>query len=453
MKLTLFRLLQALHSSYWFVPTVMAVVAAVLGVLMVWVDARVGTSWLDGLGWYQKARPEGAREVLSTIAGSMITVAGVTFSITIVAIAYAAGQYGPRILSNFVSDRGNQVTLGTFIGTFVYSLIVLRTIHGGDSDFVPQLAVMVGLVLALCSIAVLIYFIHHVPQSIHINSVVATIGRQLVKAIGKRFPAGFGEAPDPAAARAQAFPGADQRDSAAEICACSEGYVQAIDEEALIELACKHDLVLWLERSAGDFLHQGRLMARAAPAASVSADVAETIRSSYSLGGQRTPEQDLMFLIDQLVEIAARALSPGVNIPYTATSCLDWLGAAAAEMARREPPSAWRADPQGRVRVHTPPLRFEEQIRRGFGRMRPYVATDSNAALHELRVLESTAESCMSSSQVAELASEAELLAELARTELEGPSLDLVEAEAARVRSALERRFLEANAPARAHAR
>ena len=184
MRLRLFHIAESVRSSYWFVPAVMAAGALVLGVAAVWLDAGPGTQWLDHLGWYQKAKPEAAREMLSAIAASMITVAGVVFSITIVAIAFAAGQYGPRVLTNFMSDRGNQTTLGTFIGTFVYSLVVLRTIHSGDTAFVPQFAVLLGIFLALCSIAVLIFFVHHVPRSIHVNAVIGRIGEQLIGHMG-----------------------------------------------------------------------------------------------------------------------------------------------------------------------------------------------------------------------------------------------------------------------------
>ncbi len=130
--------LSAVRSSYWFVPSLRALCGILLGGIMIWVDASLGASWIEGLGWYQQVRTDGAREVLSTIAGSMVTVAGVVFSITIVALSYASSQYGPRVLTNFMDDRGNTVTLGTFIATFLYSLMVLRTIRGGEEDFVPQ---------------------------------------------------------------------------------------------------------------------------------------------------------------------------------------------------------------------------------------------------------------------------------------------------------------------------
>ncbi|WP_333981088.1 DUF2254 family protein [Sphingomonas aerolata] len=148
---------------------------------------------MDGYVWLYASRPDGARQVLSSVGGSMITVAGTVFSVTIAAVVYASGQYGPRLLTNFMRDRGNQVTLGTFIATFLYCLLVLRTIHSADESggygFVPNLALLVGVLLALCSIAVLIYFIHHVPSKIHINSVIEDVGDRLLRGIDDRFPA------------------------------------------------------------------------------------------------------------------------------------------------------------------------------------------------------------------------------------------------------------------------
>ena len=190
MRAHLLDLWDTLRSSYWFIPSLMAVGAVVLSVVTTMADGRVGSDWIDGVSWLYANKPEGARTLLSTVAGSMIGVAGVTFSITIASVVYASGQYGPRLLSNFMRDTGNQVTLGTFIATFLYGLLVLRTIRTADEGsgganpsgdltgaFVPHIAILVGLVLALASIAVLIYFIHHVPDSIHVSNVIAGIGR------------------------------------------------------------------------------------------------------------------------------------------------------------------------------------------------------------------------------------------------------------------------------------
>lgn len=263
------RLPDYLGSSYWFVPTLMAFAAILLAGGMVALDSYIGSAWMDGYVWLYASRPDGARQVLSSIGGSMITVAGTVFSVTIAAVVYASGQYGPRLLTNFMRDRGNQVTLGTFIATFLYCLLVLRTIHSPEESdgagFVPNLALLVGVVLALCSIGVLIYFIHHVPSKIHINSVIEDVGDRLLRGVDDRFPRFVGEAPDdhqaalsdiPATFRnnADAAAGRERRSVGAE----GTGYIQFLDDEAVMRIAKKHDLVLRLQYQPGDFVHVGR---------------------------------------------------------------------------------------------------------------------------------------------------------------------------------------------------
>lgn len=186
MRAWLLTLSDRLRESYWFIPTIMAVAAILLAGWMIALDNYQGSNWMDGVPWLYAARPDGARSLLSSIGGSMIGVAGTTFTVTTAAVVYASGRYGPRSLSNFMSDRGNQVTLGTFIATFVYSMVVLRTIRSpgasgaGADAFVLQLSLLVAVLLVLCSIAVLIFFIHHVPTRIHINSVIEEIGDRLL---------------------------------------------------------------------------------------------------------------------------------------------------------------------------------------------------------------------------------------------------------------------------------
>lgn len=423
----LLQSLQTLRASYWFVPSIMALLAIVLGAVTVWLDAGPAAGLFDDLGWYQTAKPDGAHQVLSTIAGSMITVAGVVFSITIVAIAYAASQYGPRILTNFMSDRGNQVTLGTFIATFVYCLVVLRTIRGGDDGgFVPQLAVMVGMLLALCSIGVLIFFIHHVPNSIQINNVVGHIGRKLVHAVETRFPEQIGDPggePNEAAeyALARGF-------GVATVCAASNGYIQAIDEGALMHVATKCDLVLRVDRRPGQFVFEKAPLLTAYPEASVGEEAREGIAASYSIGNNRAPSQDIFFLVDELVEIAARALSSGVNDPYTAITCMDWLGAALARIAARPIKSGRRSDHDNAVRVIAVPHGFPDFVERGFGRLRQYLATDMNATAHALETLTAIARHSRSPDRARVIEDERQRLLAAAERELTGPSLVHVKA-------------------------
>lgn len=409
--------LAAIRASYWFVPALMALLAIGLGAGMIWVDVRLGSSFIKGLSWYQQIRPDGARAVLSTIAGSMVTVAGTVFSITIVALSYASSQYGPRVLTNFMSDRGNTVTLGTFVATFLYNLMILRTIRGGNEDFVPQYSVIVAMLLAVCSIGVLIYFIHHVLQSIHINHVVAHIGRRLVCDAQRRFPELIGAAPAAGNAPARALEGPIHT-----TVSDRTGYIQSIDGDGLIALAHRANVVLRLRYRPGDFILCGRGLTDAAPAGSWPEDGDDCLRDCFTVGVKRTPDDDLMFLVSELVEIAARALSPGVNDPTTAVTCLDWLGAGATEFAIRVLPAAIRTDENGGTRVLARPDDFPGFITASFAALRPYVATDRMAACHFLRVIGEVAASCHTAAQLDALATEARHFSAQAALALDGPS-------------------------------
>jgi uncharacterized membrane protein len=410
MRAPLLQFWERLRSSYWFIPSLMCAGAFGLGVLMPMVDHWVGDDWIEELSWIYANKPEGARDLLSTVAGSMISVAGVTFSITIVAVSHAAGQYGPRLLTNFLRDRGNQFTLGTFLATFLYSLIVLRTVRGLDEDdggiFVPHIALLGALAFALASIGVLIYFIHHTSQSIHISNVVAGIGKALTRGVERLFPKPLGQPPP--GARQRGSEETDTHDAerntvarqvpddlfaqAEAVKADGAGYIQAIDEDGLLETAREHDLVLRLLYRPGDFVSDGKVLVLATPAAKVDDDVARSLRRAFAWGWRRTPVQDVPFLADELVEIAGRALSTGINDPPTATSCLDWIGAAMARMAGRDQPSGLRFDEEGHLRIVTEPASFAKFADATFGQLRPYVRRDRNAALHTFAVIGEVAE-------------------------------------------------------------
>ena len=352
-------------------------------------DAAVGADWIQEVPWLYANKPDGARTLLSTVAGSMIGVAGVTFSITIASVVYASGMYGPRLLVQFMDDRGNQITLGTFISTFIYCLLVLRTIRsadepaypvgaGADLDmaagdltpaFVPHSAVVTAVLLTLASIAVFIYFIHHIPESIHVSNVVARVGGELRARIDKLFPERLGEAREEVAEDAPERPSAKARRELTErfdeamrqddaVVRCTgPGYVQGIDTGALLDLAVERDVTLRIERRPGDFLSDGDPLVTVVPADRLEDEDHRRVRFAFAWGRQRTGRQDVRFLLNELVEIAARALSPGVNDPFTAMSCLDWLGDGLKRMGDRDVPEADRFDEEGNLRVVAEPTR------------------------------------------------------------------------------------------------
>ncbi len=384
-KARLSAFVEDVRGSYWFVPSLLALVGFAAGLALVYLDALLGEAWLGRFEWFYGSRPEGARALLSTVAGSTITVAGVVFSITLAAVTFASGQYGPRLLSNFVRDRGNQATLGVFIGTFLYCLVVLRTIRSVEEAsadtsgamreaFVPHLAMFGALALAILSIGVLIYFVHHVTDGIHINNVIAKIGRGLLADIAARDDEGPG-----VSASGIALPAAGST-----IAATRTGYVDALDEEALLALAIERDLILTVLAIPGDFVHRGRPLLRVAPA---GADAPHACGDLFAISRKRSALQDLRFALDELVELAARALSPGVNDPFTAIACIDWLGAALSDLASMPSRPCSLSDPAGHVRVVVPRLTFADYLQTAIGQLRPYAVRDPNAAAHLLRTL------------------------------------------------------------------
>jgi uncharacterized membrane protein len=186
----------------------------------------------------------------------MITVAGLTFSLTIAALAQAPSHYTPRILRTFMRNRANQFVLGMFVGIFAYCLIVLRTIRGGDEGgFVPSLVVLFGLLLALVSIGVLVFFIHHITSSLQASSSVSNVAEETFATIERLFPQELGEAADEG--EKQEATEADRREEWRELPSLKNGYIQSVDTEELLEFARKHDVVVRMERGIGQFAVKG----------------------------------------------------------------------------------------------------------------------------------------------------------------------------------------------------
>ncbi|MBA3564172.1 MAG: DUF2254 domain-containing protein [Gammaproteobacteria bacterium] len=393
MKAPILKHWEDLRSSYWFVPSLMAFASILLSVAAVAIDRHFSIDASSEFAWLYINQPDGARAVLATIAGSAITVGDVVFSITIAAVAYTTSQFGPRLLTNFMRDRGNQLTLGTFIATFLYCLLVLRSVRsagevvGDDSalaqSFVPHIAVLIALLLALASVAVLIFFLHHLTRSIHISNVIAGIGAELLESLDELFPKKLGgSAPD-----MPVFGDADSQGDALTIPALEHGYCQNVDEDALLDVAVRHDVALLLNCRPGNFVHDASALAYVWPRDRLSEDGQDDVRASFAFGSKRTKTQDVMFPVSELTEVAIRALSPSVNDPFTAINCMNWLAGALVRLANRRTPAARRADDTGRLRLVVPRVSFKFMANTIWDRLRPYVSHDPNAAGHMMRLL------------------------------------------------------------------
>lgn len=379
--LALYRRIKA---SYWFIPGIFVMVAMVLALGSLQIDTILDDEIFTGIAWFGSGSPEGARTILTLIGGSMISVAGIVFSITIAAIVFASGQYGPHIIPEFMRDRSNQVTLGVFIATFVYCLLGLYRVHAGEEAFVPHLTVIFALVFAAASLITFIYFIHHILETLHVSNVIARLGRDLIHDMRERFPSELGEGRG--TATRETLPEGFMQD-AVPVLADGTGYIYTLSANAVFKAATESGVIIRLVRRPGDFVSQGRPLAWIWPPENAGEDVQERIRRCYAWGSQKTQDQDIAFLIEQLTGITARALSPGINDPYTATDTIHWMGAALSEAGRGEAPQSIRRDENGDIRVIAHPLDFEEVASLIFDRIRPYVAPDRNASLATLTVM------------------------------------------------------------------
>jgi uncharacterized membrane protein len=380
-----------LRSGFWFVPGIMTGAAILFAFATVALDESVTvTGWMVEQSWAYTGGAEGASLVLSTIAGSMITIAGVVFSMTLVALSLASSQLGPRLLRNFMRDTRNQVVLGAFVATFLYCVLVLRTIRRAEEVvFVPHLSVTVGVLLAIVSLGVLIYFIHHVSISIQADEVVARVSNELIDGIDRLFPEKMGHgAPHPADVLAGAGLPAAFDLEARPVGSAEDGYLQSIDPDALMALAKDENAIFRLERRPGQYVVMGCPLVTVWPGDRLTETLEERINSAFILGHQRTAAQDIEFPIHQLVEIAVRALSPGINDPFTATTCVDRLGSALHRLAQREMPSPFRLDEQDRLRVVAPRVSFPEIVNTSFGPIRQYARS---SAVVTIRLLETIA--------------------------------------------------------------
>ena len=413
-----------LTANYWFFPAVFSMIAAILAFALVWLDRTGFAGFLNDVDWMVPARPKGAADMLTVMAGSMIGVASTVFSITIAAVAYASGNYGPRLLTNFMEDRGNQISLATFIGSFVYALIVLRAVRAEDETpatgadaaatmlpgFTPQLSLLVAYVLLALCVAVLVFFLNHIPSSIRINKVLEGIGARLLSAIRETYPV------------ENDFEDAVQPKGGDPLTALDIGYVQMIDFQDLAKIAHDCGCTFSLVVRTGDFVHRDMHLMHIEGCKPES--IEDKVRACFTLGATRTPEQDPQFLIDELVEIGLRALSPGINDPFTAITALHWLGAATAEIGRRDLRKNICGEDIDTCPVIPAPDGFDHYVKRGFGAIRSAVATSPIAAEVMLDTLANATTPLRDEKRQKLMKNEADKLAEQVQLMLSGPDLD-----------------------------
>ncbi|MBM9606643.1 DUF2254 domain-containing protein [Desulfopila inferna] len=366
MRTRLFNLWQALRASLWFLPGLMVLSAIILAFLLLYIDGNYSLSANFAGSLLYNAGPEGARSLLSTIAGSVITVTGVTFSITIVALTLASSQFGPRLLRNFMRDTSNQFVLGTFISTFIYCLLVLRSVEAVDGNpFVPSLSVSMAVVLMLANAGVLVFFIHHISISIQADYVITGVSSELTEHINRIFE------DDNDQQDAGGFDSSrlDGYGHEFYISSSKDGYLQAIDHSGLVKIAQADDYLFFLHSRAGKYVVKGDVLVTV-KSREKSEEKHGPIVRSFIIGTVRTPEQDPEYAIHQLVEVAIRALSPGINDPFTAISCIDRIGSAICFVSTKKFPSSLITDNEDKLRLVTMPVDFTGMVNAAFDQIR-----------------------------------------------------------------------------------
>jgi uncharacterized membrane protein len=361
---------ETFRTNLWLIPAVESLAAVALFAVTVSIDQAASHGALRLPPWVISGSPDAAREILSSLAGAIITVVGVVFSVMIVALTLASQQFGPRMLRTFIRDRGSQLTLGTFVATFFYAMLTLISI---GSTFVPHLSVTVALVLTAVDLGVLIYFIHHIATAIQLPAVIASIAYDLARAIDAETaaePASGSPAPGPPlnGPSAEVLLARLGR-SGRVVAAPASGYLRFVRHATLVRIAAEHDAVIQLHHRPGHFLTKGHPMATVWPP-EAAPPISRRLEQVHITGPMRTLSQDIAFGIDQLVEIAIRALSPAVNDTFTAMTCVDWLGDSLCKIAVAWDPQAAHLDGLGNIRLITVPVSYERLVQRSFEKIR-----------------------------------------------------------------------------------
>lgn len=373
------------RDSLWFVPGLLTLSAIALAVVTIEIDVAGVLPTAPAGVWLFSGTASGARGVLTAIASGFITVTGVVFSITIVALQLASTQFTPRILRNFTADRANQLVLGIFIATFTYALLVLRVVRGEQDGvtpedvervggavesigaFVPHLSVTVAVVLALVGIGFLIYFIDHAARSVQASVIIDGVAEDALRTLDRRLPDRVGEAGE------ETLEAAIPEAQGSVITSHRSGYVQGVDEAELMRLLHAGSLTIRMDAQVGDYLLPGGALATVWPAGDGAHDeLVDAIRSAFVLGHERTNHLDLELGLIELTDMAVKALSPGVNDPTTAILCVDRLAEILLAAGRREPPGQVRRAPDGAGTLILPRVEFAALVDTALDEIRHY---------------------------------------------------------------------------------
>lgn len=361
-----------LKATFWFIPVIIILSSILLATGLIYLDGIVDFEQKGIARFFFVSSSDSARSILTTIAGAMMGVAGTVFSITLVALTLASSQFGPRLIKNFMYVRLNQIVLGAYVSTYLFCLLVLNAVKDGDDYiFIPSLSILASIIAAIINIILLIVFIHQIAISIQADKVISDISDYISQQVTKLFPEKMGEGKEEEEhiINPTTFSGYQNRIS---IKSPKSGYLQYIDSESMMEVITQKDSLLELHFRPGDHLVAGLQIGLLFSNSLWVEDEMEKILSQIVIGKTKTSQQDLEYSIHQLVEIASRALSPGINDPYTAIACIDNLTSTMSYLAQAKFPSRYRYDDKASLRIVADTVDFEGVLDAAFNQIRQF---------------------------------------------------------------------------------
>jgi uncharacterized membrane protein len=389
---------EALRTNLWLVPTVEILLAVALFAGTYTLDRSAYDGSLHLPAFFISGTADAARQILTAIAAAVITVVTLVFSITIVTLTLASTQFGPRMLRNFIRDRGTQHTLGAFVATFVYSVLALVAIgNGAHNQFVPNISITVALLALVLDMGVLIYFINHITNSIQLPQVIASIARDLSTAIAAEGWRGESHAVPPNSLSLAEIE-LQMAASSGVVRTARSGYLQFVHYDTLVRIASRSNAVIRLHYRPGQFLVQGHPLATVWPAEAADT-VTRSLERAHLTGPYRTLAQDLSFAVDQLVEIAIRALSAAVNDTFTALTCIDWLGESLCKIAAEWSPTQIHRDESGQIRLISAAVGYQRIVERAYEKIRQASRGMPAVMIRQLDALEKVMEYTTTSAQ------------------------------------------------------
>lgn len=397
------QFLDRLRTGYWFLPVLGVLLAVILAQLLLQLDAQIPNESLADNRLVLSAPPEQARPFMTNMAATILTTTGIVFSLLTVPLSLAASQFGSRLLRIYLRDRTIQVVLASFVCAFVYCLLMALAIPASESvGDTPQVAITFGLVLSMAALASLLLLVQHIASALQAPNLVAAAGSELDGVIDAIFAATDDGRLSQRRAEAQLLLAQLDREGSP-IHAARQGYVQAVDVEVALLVAKRHDLFIRLIRSPGHFVQAGDVVALVGPPGNVRNLAAANLTDAYRLGNLRTPAQDLEYAINQIAEVAVRAMSAAINDPYTAMTCLDHLGARLARIAARPLPLSMLYDDSGRLRLINDDHSLSDLLRAAFDLLRRASRETPEVLLSMLTAIEQIGRTAYSDEYRAEL--------------------------------------------------